>query len=823
MKTRDIQKSKLATMLTAWLCLVVGFSFSLHAQSPGDQYWSDEFSVSGAAGYIGTTGVLTTHTATNGIYVGGVFNAMNGVPANGIAYFDGTNWNALGDGLIDGASPGIVRAVYADGNEVYVAGEFTHAGSTEANNIAVWNTNTEEWSAVGTGSTNGTDGAVHAMLKVGSKLYIAGNFSNVNGNAMNNITYWDGSSFNAVGSGTDGEVLDLTVINNEIYATGDFANAGGNPAANMAIWDGANWSEFAGGSDAPVHTIAAVDTSIYVGGKFNNLNGNPINYIGRWDGTVWNALPTEPNADVYDIKDTPDGLLVAGKFDAVGILDASGIARYSNSGWEATSELIQDFLILTSTVYTIDEYNGEYVLGGMFYRSDSYSFNHIAGLNSSMELSPFKAKLSGNGVAGVIVASATSGSDMYVGGLFTGTNNVAANNIAKWDGAAWSALGEGVDGSVSAILVDGNKIYVGGDFSQAGSVQANNIAVWDTQTETWSALGSGANNGTDNEVIDILKVSSKIYVAGSFTQAGGSSANRVAVWNGSSWANLGSGTNNDVSSLALMGGTIVAGGQFTMAGGNTANNIAKWDGSAWSALATGTDGTVRDLVVVGDSVLYAGGDFSNADGSPAKKVAKWDGTAWEALGAGLDNTVHTLHFADNTLYAGGAFQNSGVTEISGVASWNGTSWEALGSGLTGTGTQIIGTLSVTQDNQLVVGGNFSEVGHKPASAISMYDLDEPTVSNETETEVASDFTLEQNYPNPFNPSTNITYKVPSQSPVTLKVYNMLGQEVATLVNSVKTAGSHTVSFDASQLSSGMYIYRLTSASTSITKKMMLLK
>src|SRR5699024_7234365 len=132
-------------------------------------------------------------------------------------------------------------------------------------------------------------------------------------------------------------------------------NAGGNPAANMAIWDGANWSEFAGGSDAPVHTIAAVDTSIYVGGKFNNLNGNPINYIGRWDGTVWNALPTEPNADVYDIKDTPDGLLVAGKFDAVGILDASGIARYSNSGWEATSELIQDFLILTSTVYTIDE------------------------------------------------------------------------------------------------------------------------------------------------------------------------------------------------------------------------------------------------------------------------------------------------------------------------------------------------------------------------------------------------------------------------------------------------------------------------------------
>jgi hypothetical protein len=379
-----------------------------------------------------------------------------------------------------------------------------------------------------------------------------------------------------------------------------------------------------------------------------------------------------------------------------------------------------------------------------------------------------------------------------------------------------------VDGPVSSILVDGNKVYVAGSFANAGSVPASNIAVWDTSTESWSALGSGTN-GTNNDVLDLLKQGSKIYAVGTFTQAGGNSANYVAVWDGTSWSNLGSGTDNDVNSIAYMQGSIYAAGDFSTAGGNAANNIAKWNGSAWSALGAGTDAEIMDLTIVGDSVLYAAGSFSNADGNPAKKVAMWDGTNWEALGAGLDNTVYGLTFKDNTLYAGGKFENSGVTEIAGIAKWDGNTWKSVGSGLTGFSGSEVHTINVSQDNHLIVGGLFNEVGNKAAFGLSMYDLTETPVSNERETEIASDFTLQQNYPNPFNPTTNITYKVPSQSPVTLKVYNMLGQQVSTLVNGVKAAGSHTVSFDASNLSSGMYIYRLTAANTSITRKMMLLK
>lgn len=85
------------------------------------------------------------------------------------------------------------------------------------------------------------------------------------------------------------------------------------------------------------------------------------------------------------------------------------------------------------------------------------------------------------------------------------------------------------------------------------------------------------------------------------------------------------------------------------------------------------------------------------------------------------------------------------------------------------------------------------------------------------------FALEQNYPNPFNPSTNIKYSVPEAGNVKLSVYNLVGEEVAVLVNELSQSGFFEVSFDASNLPSGTYIYKLQSANSLQTKKMMLLK
>lgn len=97
-----------------------------------------------------------------------------------------------------------------------------------------------------------------------------------------------------------------------------------------------------------------------------------------------------------------------------------------------------------------------------------------------------------------------------------------------------------------------------------------------------------------------------------------------------------------------------------------------------------------------------------------------------------------------------------------------------------------------------------------------------TSVKETEGKVVS-YNLNQNYPNPFNPSTTISYQLPKNGLVTIKVYDMLGREVKTLINETKPAGSYEVNFDASKLSSGIYIYRIIAGEYVATRKMTLLK
>ncbi len=85
------------------------------------------------------------------------------------------------------------------------------------------------------------------------------------------------------------------------------------------------------------------------------------------------------------------------------------------------------------------------------------------------------------------------------------------------------------------------------------------------------------------------------------------------------------------------------------------------------------------------------------------------------------------------------------------------------------------------------------------------------------------YTLQQNYPNPFNPSTTINYHMPVNGPVSVKVFDVVGREVAELVNGIRTQGIHTVQFDASHLSGGVYFYTMTAGNFTATKKLMLIK
>ena len=90
-------------------------------------------------------------------------------------------------------------------------------------------------------------------------------------------------------------------------------------------------------------------------------------------------------------------------------------------------------------------------------------------------------------------------------------------------------------------------------------------------------------------------------------------------------------------------------------------------------------------------------------------------------------------------------------------------------------------------------------------------------------EVVQQFHLEQNYPNPFNPSTKIKFQIPSSNDVSLKVYDVLGREVRTLVNENLQAGSYETTFDASGLASGVYFYQLHAGEFTQTKRLLLLR
>ncbi len=122
------------------------------------------------------------------------------------------------------------------------------------------------------------------------------------------------------------------------------------------------------------------------------------------------------------------------------------------------------------------------------------------------------------------------------------------------------------------------------------------------------------------------------------------------------------------------------------------------------------------------------------------------------------------------------------------------------------------------DNQLKEGKYYYRLKQKDLDGSFKY-------SNTIEVVVTTpkEYTLKQNYPNPFNPTTRIVYSIPTQGFVNLTVYNTLGQEVATLVNNVVTAGQHTINFNATNLSSGIYFYRITAGNYVDVKKMNLLK
>ena len=422
------------------------------------------------------------------------------------------------------------------------------------------------------------------------------------------------------------------------------------------------------------------------------------------------------------------------------------------------------------------------------------------------------------------------GNDFYIGGYFeTVFGDSRKGYIVKWDGTNWEALGDGLNLWCSTILPVGNDIYVGGTFSKASDVPSTSyIARWDGTN--WNSVGDGLNLHVAALAADSMN---NIYAGGAFRNAGGNpDADKIAKWNGANWEAMDKGFNDWVYTIAIHNGEIYAGGAFTSANFNTdVKYIAKWNSvdSLWEPFGNGLNNWVHHIGFNGDD-MYIGGLFKDAGGDPnADCIAKWNGTSWEGLGAGLNESspgsgyyseVEDFIFYNNEIYVAGQFDKVGEdSTFNNIAKWNGTSWEKFGYGL----DQETRTLAIF-NNDLYAGGSFSSEGENGLGNVYYFaKWSNLTTAVIDEPQTVNHFSLSQNYPNPFNPNTKIRWHSPESGLQKLKIYNVLGKEILTLVNEYRSKGDYEIDFSAKDLPSGIYFYKLTSGKYSQTKKMSLIK
>ncbi len=258
-------------------------------------------------------------------------------------------------------------------------------------------------------------------------------------------------------------------------------------------------------------------------------------------------------------------------------------------------------------------------------------------------------------------------------------------------------------------------------------------------TPAWS--DTFGNPGTDNDVfaLEVLDadLGPRLYAGGLFKQIGGVSAERVAVWDGQTWAPLGDGFDRAARTLAVFdpgnGPRVFAGGNFTASGGVALNRVAKWTGQRWVRLDQGLESPldfvdVHGMVVFDDGsgpALFIAGEFETAGRLETRNVAKWTGDEWEPLGQGLDGIAFAVTVFDDgngeALYFGGDFDFpvGGNLELNGIVRWDGRNWSQVGGGF----NRGVRTLQVFDDGNgeaLYAGGSFNQAEGQEALRIARW-------------------------------------------------------------------------------------------------------
>ena len=337
---------------------------------------------------------------------------------------------------------------------------------------------------------------------------------------------------------------------------------------------------------------------LLVGGKFTNAGGiADADRIASWNGTAWSAIsPTALNGDVMAIE-TAGGFIFAGGIftNAGGDPNADFLARWNGATWQPFCTPAVPGPSINGTVTSLQAIGGTLYVGGEF-------LNGAGNANADFLLAcDLASGASSDTVATqafsgpVYALTADSNGRLYAAGNFINLDsNSASDYIASFAGGVWTNLGAGagssglVPGIIRSLTANGTDVYIGTDATNIAAIpQADHIARWDGAA--WHAVGANVA-GTDGylpasaQVIGMTTFGSQVYATGQWLNAGGDpTADNIANFDGTSWRPVGSNGSGDGpltpkgGPLAIVGGVLHAGGSFTSAGGDPqAAFIAKY-------------------------------------------------------------------------------------------------------------------------------------------------------------------------------------------------------------------------------------------------------
>lgn len=592
------------------------------------------------------------------LVAGGDFTMAGGVPALGVAKWNGVNWSPLGSGISSTAQREWVHALAVLPNgDLVVGGNFVAAGGVSAYFMARWNG--ASWSPFGF-----PNGWVRAMATMSNgDLIVGGDFLQIGGQAVNRVARWNGVSWSAIGSGLYNVRAVGSMPNGDILVGGNFQLGGATPSRGVARWDGTSWNALGSGVNQWVQHFATLPNGdLVVGGPFTVAGGQPSSGVARWNGSSWVPWGSSWSAGYGGyagaITVLPNGDLVA-----------DGRGRWNGVEWSPLAPSNDRPVAATSVLP-----NGDLIIGGMFRRFGGTDLNYIARHDGSAW------RPLGSGTNGVVRSLLTlRNGNLIAGGDFTSAGGVSASRVARWDGAAWVALGGGLNGPVHAVVqMPNGDLVVGGSFSLAGGVPVDGIARWDGNG--WSAFAPGL--AVQPGIVEAMAVWPDGRLAVGGTEFSGVYWARVAVWDGSSWTNFRMNVSYSQHPGWVSNLQVLSNGDLLMSGGFT-------------------------------TILTMGGTWI-----PVLGVARWNGATWSALGAGPVGGVNgmasaTTELPNGDILVSGDFSMAGGVPVRQLARWNGSGWSAVPSGGTGSGSELSGAIAMTQlpDGDIVLGGSFRVVGN----------------------------------------------------------------------------------------------------------------